>query len=158
MRSSAAAVLTVVEDPSASAFSDMPRSVASICKPHFMVRAAELPCRDGTGKARTSACVQLPRMWGRAQTSTVAISGTVSVRWSFFESQSDGVEKGVNVVLNEQAEFARQMIQGARDAPLGNGLVYWERLQAQAEEQMETLRRFLEQRPVVRGDTGAADT
>ena len=61
-------------------------------------------------------------------------------------------------MLSEQAEFARQMIEGARDAPLDNGLVYWERLQAQAEEQMESLRRFLEQRPVVRGDTGAADT
>ena len=68
------------------------------------------------------------------------------------EAQSDGVEKGVNVavrMLNEQAEFARQMIEGARDAPLDNGLVYWQRLQAQAEEQIETLRRFLDQRPVV---------
>lgn len=66
------------------------------------------------------------------------------------ESQSDGVEKGICVamrMLNEQAEFARRMIAGARDAPLDNGLVYWERLQVQAEEQAETLRRFLEQRP-----------
>src|SRR5262249_5155705 len=69
------------------------------------------------------------------------------------ESQSEGVEKGINVavrMLNEQAEFARQMIESARDAPLDNGLVYWERLQAQAEEQIETLRHFLDQRPVVR--------
>jgi two-component system chemotaxis response regulator CheB len=68
------------------------------------------------------------------------------------ESQSEGVEKGIYValrMLNEQAEFARRMIAGARDAPLDNGLVYWERLQVQAEEQAETLRRLLEQRPVV---------
>jgi len=69
------------------------------------------------------------------------------------ESQSEGVEKGIYValrMLNEQAEFARRMIVSARDAPLDNGLVYWERLQVQAEEQAEILRRFLEQRPVVR--------
>jgi two-component system, chemotaxis family, protein-glutamate methylesterase/glutaminase len=69
------------------------------------------------------------------------------------EAQSDGVEKGLYValrMLNEQAEFARRMIESARDAPLDNGLVYWERLQVQAEEQIETLRRFLEQRPIVR--------
>ena len=72
------------------------------------------------------------------------------------EAQAESVEKGINLavrMLNEQAEFARQMIEGARDAPLDNGLVYWERLQAQAEEQIETLRRFLEQRPIVRGET-----
>jgi two-component system chemotaxis response regulator CheB len=75
------------------------------------------------------------------------------------EAQAEGVEKGVNVamrMLSEQAEFARQMIEGAPDAPLDNGLVYWERLQVQAEEQMETLRRFLNQRPGVRVETGAA--
>ena len=76
------------------------------------------------------------------------------------EAQSDGIEKGINVavrMLNEQAEFARQMIENSRDAPLDNGLVFWERLQAQAEEQIETLRRFLEQRPVVCGEIEAAD-
>ena len=68
------------------------------------------------------------------------------------ESQFEGVEKGIYValrMLNEQAEFARQMIARTRDAPLDNALVYWERLQVQAEEQAETLRHFLEQRPVV---------
>jgi two-component system chemotaxis response regulator CheB len=63
------------------------------------------------------------------------------------EAQSEGVEKSIYValrMLNEQVEFARRMIESARDAPLDNGLVYWERLQAQAEEQAETLRRFLE--------------
>jgi hypothetical protein len=66
------------------------------------------------------------------------------------EAQAEGVEKGVNVaipMLNEQTEFARQMIEGARHAPLDDGLVYWERLLGQAEEQIETLRRFLNQRP-----------
>ena len=69
------------------------------------------------------------------------------------EAQAEGVEKGINVavrMLSEQAEFARQMIEGARSAPLDNGLVYWQRLQAQAEEQIETLRGFLDRRPVVR--------
>jgi two-component system chemotaxis response regulator CheB len=69
------------------------------------------------------------------------------------EAQSEGVDKGLYValrMLNEQAEFARRMIESARDAPLDNGLVYWERLQAQAEEQIETMRHFLEQRPVAR--------
>jgi hypothetical protein len=60
-------------------------------------------------------------------------------------------------MLSEQAEFARQMIEGARDAPLDNGLVYWERLQVQAEEQIETLRRFLERRPTDRGETDTAE-
>ena len=76
------------------------------------------------------------------------------------ESQSEGVEKGIYValrMLNEQAEFARRMIAGARDAPLDNGLVYWERLQVQGEEQTETLRRFLEQRPIVSAVPEAAD-
>jgi two-component system chemotaxis response regulator CheB len=75
------------------------------------------------------------------------------------EAQFDGVEKGVNVairMLNDQAEFARQMIEGARTAPLDNGLVYWERLQAQAEEQIESLRRFLEERPVLGVEPEAA--
>ena len=77
------------------------------------------------------------------------------------EAQSEGVEKGVYValrMLNEQAEFARRMIEGARDAPLDNGLVYWERLQVAAEEQAETLRQFLEQRPVVRVEAEATDS
>jgi two-component system, chemotaxis family, protein-glutamate methylesterase/glutaminase len=76
------------------------------------------------------------------------------------EGQSEGVEKGIYValrMLNEQAEFARRMIDSARDAPLDNGLVYWERLQVQAEEQAETLRNFLEQRPVLGVEAEAAD-
>lgn len=76
------------------------------------------------------------------------------------ESQFEGVEKGIYValrMLNEQAEFARQMIASTRDAPLDNGLVYWERLQVQAEEQAETLKHFLEQRPVVGVMSEAAD-
>ncbi|MBV9200108.1 MAG: chemotaxis protein CheB [Alphaproteobacteria bacterium] len=76
------------------------------------------------------------------------------------ESQYEGVEKGIYValrMLNEQAEFARRMIASARNAPLDNGLVYWERLQVQAEEQAETLRRFLEQRPIVGLMPEAAD-
>jgi two-component system chemotaxis response regulator CheB len=71
------------------------------------------------------------------------------------EVQAEGVEKGIDVamrMLSEQAEFARQMIEGARNASLDNGLVYWERLQVQAEEQIETLRRFLEQRPTFGGE------
>jgi two-component system, chemotaxis family, protein-glutamate methylesterase/glutaminase len=65
-------------------------------------------------------------------------------------AQSAGVEQGINIalrLLNEQAEFARRMIEEARSAPLDNALVYWQRMQAQAEEQAETLRRFLENRP-----------
>jgi two-component system, chemotaxis family, protein-glutamate methylesterase/glutaminase len=75
------------------------------------------------------------------------------------EAQTEGIEKGINTairMLNEQAEFARQMIEGARSAPFDNGLVYWERLLDQAEEQIETLRRFLEQRPVLRPKPVAA--
>lgn len=76
------------------------------------------------------------------------------------EAQSDGIEKGIYValrMLNEQAEFARRMIESVRDAPLDNGLVYWERLQVQAEEQAETLRQFLEHRPTVRIETDATN-
>jgi len=76
------------------------------------------------------------------------------------EAQSDGVERSLYValrMLHEQAEFARRMIASARDAPLDNGLVYWERLQVQAEEQVETLRGFLERRPIVSAVPEAAD-
>jgi two-component system chemotaxis response regulator CheB len=76
------------------------------------------------------------------------------------EAQSEGVEKNIYValrMLNEQREFARRMIESARDAPLDNGLVYWERLQVQAEEQVEALQAFLEQLPSVRVEVDAAD-
>jgi two-component system chemotaxis response regulator CheB len=77
------------------------------------------------------------------------------------ESQSEGVETGIYValrMLNEQAEFARRMIESTRDAPLDNGLVYWERLQVQAEEQAEALQRFLERRPTVSAVPQATDS
>jgi hypothetical protein len=77
------------------------------------------------------------------------------------ESQSEGVEKGIYValrMLNEQAEFARRMIESTRDAPVDNGLVYWERLQVQAEEQAEALQRFLERRPTVSAVPQATDS
>jgi two-component system, chemotaxis family, protein-glutamate methylesterase/glutaminase len=76
------------------------------------------------------------------------------------EAQSSGVEKNIYValrMLNEQAEFARRMIESARDSPLDNGLVFWERLQVQAEEQAETLQHFLDQRPAPRVEAEAAD-
>ena len=181
--------LTVVEDPSEAAFPDMPLSAASIGKPDFLVRAAEIPSLlvglseeivEGMS-AREKALVAMemenlerpiafscPECGGALKpvpgTGLREYSCHIGHRFGaaeLLEAQAEGVEKGVNVavrMLSEQAEFARQMIEGARDAPLDNGLVYWERLQAQAEEQMESLRRFLEQRPVVRGDTGAADT
>ena len=43
--------------------------------------------------------------------------------------------------------------EGARDAPLNNGLVYWERPLVNGEEQIETLRHFLEQQPVLRPES-----
>jgi len=167
----------------------MPLSAASIGKPDFLVRAAEIPSLlvglseeivEGMS-AREKALVAMemenlerpiafscPECGGALKpvpgTGLREYSCHIGHRFGaaeLLEAQAEGVEKGVNVavrMLSEQAEFARQMIEGARDAPLDNGLVYWERLQAQAEEQMESLRRFLEQRPVVRGDTGAADT
>ena len=181
--------LMVVEDPSEATFPDMPLTAASICKPHFLVRAAEIPSLlvrlseevvEGTSATEEAPVAMEMENLGRP----IAFScpecggalkpfpGTGLRQYSchighrfgaaeLLEAQSEGVEKGVNIairMLSEQAEFARQMIEGARDAPLENGLVYWERLQVQAEEQIETLRRFLEQRPVVRGETGAADT
>ena len=76
------------------------------------------------------------------------------------QAQSEGVEKGIYValrMLGEQAEFARRMIAIARDAPLDNGLVFWQRLQAQAEEQSEALRKFLERRPSARFEPEPAD-
>ena len=179
----------VVEDPSEATFPDMPLTAASICKPHFLVRAAEIPSLlvrlSEEVVEGTSATVEAPvAMEMENLGRPIAFScpecggalkpfpGTGLRQYSchighrfgaaeLLEAQSEGVEKGVNIairMLSEQAEFARQMIEGARDAPLENGLVYWERLQVQAEEQIETLRRFLEQRPVVRGETGAADT
>ena len=173
--------VTVVEDPSEAAFPDMPLSAASICKPDFLVRAAEIPAllvrlseevAEGwsarkeapvameTEKLDRPIAFSCPECGGALKpgphTQLKEYSCHIGHRFGaaeLLEAQAEGVEKGVNVairMLNEQAEFARQMIEGARDAPLDNGLVYWQRLQAQAEEQIETLRHFLDRRPVVR--------
>ena len=175
--------LTVVEDPSEAAFPDMPLSAASICKPHFLVRAGDIPAllirlsekiAEGTG-AREKEPVAMetqnlerpiafacPECGGALkpvpQMGLREYSCHIGHRFGapeLLEAQAEGVEKGINVairMLSEQAEFARQMIEGARDASLDNGLVYWERLQVQAEEQIQTLRHFLEQRPTFGGE------
>jgi two-component system chemotaxis response regulator CheB len=180
--------LTVVEDPSEASFCDMPRSAASICKPDFLLPAAEIPPllvrlseevvevggeRKGVPtememeKPRRPIAFSCPECGGTLrpdpQAGLTLYSCHIGHRFGsmeLLEAQSDGIEKGINVavrMLNEQAEFARQMIQSSRDAPFDNGLVYWQRLQAQAEEQIETLRSFLEQRPLIRDETEAAD-
>ena len=50
------------------------------------------------------------------------------------------------------------MIENARDAALDNALVTGSACRAEAEEQAETLRRFLEQQPVMRLDAEAAES
>ena len=179
--------VTIVEDPSEAAFPDMPRSAVSIGSPKFVVRAAEIPAlllrlsqeeiAEGT-PAKEGAPVPMetkelerpitfscPECGGALKPVSQKRLGEYSCHighrfgaMELLESQSDGVEKGINVairMLNEQAEFARQMIEGARTAPFDNGLVYWERLQVQAEEQIEALRRFLEERPILRVEAEA---
>lgn len=181
--------VTIVEDPSDSAFPDMPRTAASIREPDFVVRAAEIPAlllrlsAEAISVAAVAAGEGAPiememNDFDRPLTFSCPECGGalrfklkngvheydchVGHRFGpteLLESQSEGVEKGIYValrMLNEQAEFARRMIVSARDAPLDNALVYWERLQVQAEEQVEILRRFLEQRPVVRAETETA--
>jgi two-component system chemotaxis response regulator CheB len=178
---------TVVEDPSGAAFPDMPLSAAAICKPDFLVRAAEIPAllvglseevveRTSATEASETAMemkeldrpitFSCPECGGALkpvpQTGLREYSCHIGHRFGaaeLLEAKAEGVEKGINVamrMLNEQAEFARQMIEGARHAPLDNGLVYWEHLLVQAEEQIETLRCFLEQRPVVRTEAHVA--
>jgi two-component system chemotaxis response regulator CheB len=174
--------MTVVEDPSEAAFPDMPLSAASICKPDFLVPAAEIPSlllrlseevAEGINASKGAAipmemeegldrpiAFSCPECGGAlkpvSHTGLQQYSCHIGHRFGaaeLLEAQAEGVEKGINVavrMLSEQAEFARQMIEGARNAPLDNGLVYWQRLQAQAEEQIETLRQFLDRRPVVR--------
>jgi two-component system chemotaxis response regulator CheB len=173
--------LAVVEDPSEAAFPEMPSCAASIAKPQFVVRAAEIPVcllrlseqiiemagfREGAPvamemeKLAPPIAFSCPECGGAlrptARTGLRQYECHIGHRIGAIEllnSQTEGIEKGVNTairMLNEQAEFARQMMEGARDAPLDNGLVYWERLLGQAEEQIETLRRFLEHRPVLR--------
>ena len=181
--------LAVVEDPLDAAFPEMPRTAASLRKPHFVVRAAEIPAlllrlsaetvdvesprapegatsameKDEFERPITFSCPECggalrPKMKNGLQEFGCHVGHRFGAN-ELVESQSEGVEKGIYValrMLNEQAEFARRMIENARDAPLDNGLVYWERLQVAAEEQAETLRRFLDQRPVVRVDLDAA--
>jgi two-component system chemotaxis response regulator CheB len=174
--------LTVVEDPSEAAFPDMPLSAASICRPDFLVPAAEIPSlllrlseevAEGTNPSEGAAismemeegldrpiAFSCPECGGALepvpQTGLQQYSCHIGHRFGaaeLLEAQANGVEKGINVavhMLSEQAEFARQMIEGVRDAPLDNGLVYWQRLQTQAEEQIETLRHFLDRRPITR--------
>jgi two-component system, chemotaxis family, protein-glutamate methylesterase/glutaminase len=173
--------LAVVEDPSEALFPEMPATAVSIAKPQFVVRAAEIPVsllrlsEEITGmaglqkgaavamemeKLATPVAFSCPECGGALrpipQTGLLQYQCHIGHRVGaieLLESQTEGIERGVNTairMLNEQAEFARQMIEGARNAPLDNGLVYWERLLGQAEEQIESLRRFLEQRPVLR--------
>jgi two-component system chemotaxis response regulator CheB len=172
--------LVVVEDPPEAAFPDMPQIAPSICKPDFLLPAAEIPAllvriseevaeepsaRDEAVTAMETEQLERPMSFSCPecggtlrpvpQAGLKHYSCHIGHRFGateLLESQSDGIEKGINVairMLNEQAEFARQMIEGVRDAPLDNGLVYWQRLQTHAEEQIETLRHFLDQRPVI---------
>ena len=177
--------LAVVEDPAEAAFADMPRTAAWIGKPHFVVPAAEIPAllvglseeAIPPDAARASegapAAMEMENLDRPVALSCPECGGALRFTLNnglrqyhchighhfIAEAQAEGVEKSINTalrMLNEQAEFARQMIASAREAPLDNGLVYWQRLQAQAGEQIETLRRFLEQRPVF--DTDGAET
>jgi len=174
--------VAIVEDPSDAAFPDMPQTAASLCEPHYLARAAEIPTllvrlsaetvpleaarpREGVPVAMTMNEFERPITFScpecggalrlKPKNGLDEYGCHVGHRFGameLLESQFEGVEKGIYValrMLNEQAEFARQMIARTRDAPLDNALVYWERLQVQAEEQAETLRQFLEQRPVV---------
>ncbi len=50
-------------------------------------------------------------------------------------------------VLNERAELCRQMKESARAAGRDLGVGHWERLEGEAEEQLEVLARFLERQP-----------
>jgi two-component system chemotaxis response regulator CheB len=174
--------LAVVEDPSDATFPDMPQTAASITRPHFLVRATEIPAllvrllaesvsmeASRAGK-RTPIAMDTNDFERPLTFSCPECGGALRLKekdglqeygchvghrfgaTELLEAQSDGIEHGIYValrMLNEQAEFARRMIEGAREAPLDNGLVYWERLQVQAEEQAEALRNFLERRPGV---------
>jgi two-component system chemotaxis response regulator CheB len=50
-------------------------------------------------------------------------------------------------VLNERSELCRQMMESARSAGRDMGVAHWERLRAEADEQLEVLIRFLERQP-----------
>jgi two-component system chemotaxis response regulator CheB len=183
--------LAIVEDPSDAAFPDMPRTAASILKPHFVARASEIPALlvrlssetvsvdAATAGERVSMPMEINDFERPIAFSCPECGGALRLKLKnglqeygchvghrfgsreLLEAQSEGVEKGIYValrMLNEQAEFARRMIDSARDAPLDNGLVYWERLQVQAEEQAEALLRFLEQRPTISAVSQAADS
>jgi two-component system, chemotaxis family, protein-glutamate methylesterase/glutaminase len=173
--------LAVVEDPSEAAFPEMPATAVFIAKPQFVVRAPKIPpfllrlsdeiaempgLQEGAPaamemeKLAPPVAFSCPECGGALrpirETGLLQYHCHIGHRigaMELLESQTEGIEKGVNTairMLNEQAEFARQMIEGARNAPFDNGLVYWERALAQAEEQIEILRRFLEQHPVLR--------
>ena len=46
-------------------------------------------------------------------------------------------------VLNERIELARQMAEDARSAGRSYGVQYWERVRAEAEQQVDAIRRVL---------------
>jgi len=145
--------LTVVEDPTEAAFPDMPRTAASICRPHFLACAAEIPAllvrlseeiaEETSLREKAVIAIEMERLERPMafccpecggtlrpvpQTGLKQYSCHIGHRLGaaeLLEAQAEGIEKGLNVairMLNEQAEFARQMIEGARDAPLDNGL------------------------------------
>ena len=61
-------------------------------------------------------------------------------------AQVELLEKALDVaqrVLSERVELSRQMAEGSRAAGRTHGLRYWERVRAEAEQQLEAIRRVL---------------
>lgn len=61
-------------------------------------------------------------------------------------AQVELLEKALDVaqrVLSERVELSRQMAEGSRAAGRTHGLRYWERVRAEAEQQVEAIRRVL---------------
>lgn len=169
--------LVVVQDLSDAAFREMPEAAASIAKPDHILRAVEIPAlllrlsaevisaeavrtseeTDNMGDLERPFTLSCPDCGGALR--PIPNSQFLQYRChighrvaapEMVPAQMETLEKAINVairVLNEQAELARQMIENARGAPYK--VAYWQRLQAEAEEQAGTLRHFLDQRPPI---------
>jgi two-component system chemotaxis response regulator CheB len=167
--------IAVVQDPATALYPEMPRSAGTAVPPDHVVGAGELPALllrlslqmveapvattmsteiEGLEEPVALTCPECGGAVRRVGNGLLAeyrchtghrFSGT-----EMATEQSDGLDRAVGVavrVLNERVELCRQMQDGARAAGRDLGVAHWQRLKAEAEDQLQILMRFLERRP-----------
>ncbi len=165
--------LAVILDPHDAASADMPQAAAEIVHPDYVARSDEIPSllvrllhepapepRGLPGEPPEP--IQMPepplaltcpecggalRQLGSGPTAQFRChTGHIFGAREFPPAQLEMLEKAFDVarrVLNERVELARQMAEDARVGGRTYGLSYWQRVQAETEQQAEAIRQFL---------------